>query len=248
MSMYGAQYVLSKCFKNKTNRLSANNQYSVQDYLNAVYDEENDALRICFDGVSPDGGDINIFVEGYVKKEDGKVIGFYSDEDFEKVLTPNSEQFYVDIPSDALYRWNGFEYVAVGGNSSSESGNNENAYPNDKGKELETKLQDIEKTIQSQYVIVSNTNEINLLNRQTAICVVENCILNLPEGELGSFVKIFIAKGASATIKSGENFISEDKINYMSVNQELTYLLLIFDVNSKTWFLTYADADSHLVL
>lgn len=247
MSMYQAQYVLSKCFKNKTNRLSANNQYSVQDYLNAVYDEENDALRICFDGVSPDGGEFNIFVEGYAKKEDGKVIAFYSDDEFKKVLTPNSEQFYVDIPSDNLYRWNSFEYVSVGG-SISDSEDTENAYPNDKGKELETKIQNIEKTIQNQYVIVSNTNEINLLNRQTAICVVENCTLNLPEGELGSFVKIFIAKGASVTVKSGENFISEDKINYMSLEQELTYLLLIFDVNSKIWFLTYADADSHLVL
>lgn len=246
MSFYQAQYVLSKCFKNKTNRLSANNMYSVQDYLNAVYDEENDALRICFDGDSPGGGGINIFVEGYAKIEDGSVVAFYSDEEFENILTPNAEQFYIDIKSDLLYRWNGFNYVGIG---SVELGEDENtAYPGNKGKELETKIQEIQKELNNQYVIVANTNEVNLLNRQTAICVVENCLLKLPKGEVGNIIKIYLAKGASVTISSNENYISEDALQSIEIDKELTYLFLVFDVNSNTWYFTYSDTDSHLVL
>lgn len=250
--MYQAQYVLSKCFKNKTNRLSANNLYSVQDYLNAVYDEENDALRICFDGSVPgeggssSGGRVEIFVEGYAKKENGEIVGFYSDEEFESVLTPNSEKFYIDINTDALYRWNGFNYVGI---SSVELGEDENsAYPGSKGKELENQIKNIEKTLENQYVIVSNTASVNLINRQTAICVIENCSLKLPEGDVGSFVKIYIAKGASANVESTNNLISEEQLKSITLNQELTYLLLIFDKNSNTWYFTYTDTDSHLVL
>lgn len=250
MTMYQAQYVLSKCFENKTNRLSANNLYSVQDYLNAVYDEKNDALRICFDGYNPDGGSsgsrVEIFIEGYAKKEDGEIVGFYSDEEFETLLNPNSEKFYVDINTDTLYRWSGFNYIGI---SSVELGESENsAYPGSKGKELENQIKNIEKTLENQYVIVSNTTSVSLLNRQTAICVVENCSLKLPKGEVGSFVKIYIAKGSSVNINSDENLISEEQLKSININQELTYLLLIFDNNSNTWYFTYADTDSHLVL
>lgn len=246
MSLYPAQHVLSKCFKNKTNRLSANNLYSVQDYLNAVYDEENDALRICFDGNSPDGGGINIFIEGYAKKEDGVIVAFYSDEEFENILNPNSEQFYVDINTDAIYRWNGFNYIGI---SSVELGNTSGtAYPGEKGKELEKQIEKIENAIKNQFIIVSNSTPINLENRQTAICVVENCSLNLPDGNLGGIVKIYLAKGSSVTINSKNNLISSDQLKSISIEQELTYLLLIFDVNSNTWYFTYTDIDSHLVL
>lgn len=246
MSFYPAQEVLRKCFKNKTNRLSVNNLYSVQDYLNAVYDEENDALRICFDGNSPDSGGINIFIEAYAKREDGKVISFYSDEEFENILTPNSEQFYVDIKSDSLYRWNGFNYIGI---SSVELGEDEGmAYPGFKGKELENQIKNIEKNINNQYIIVSNTNKVNLNNRQTAICVVENCVVNLPVGELGSIVKVYVAKGSSVTVHATNSYISEDKLNSLTVDKELTYLLLIFDINSNTWYFTYTDNESHLVL
>ena len=246
MSFYQAQEVLRKCFKNKTNRLSVNNLYSVQDYLNAVYDEENDALRICFDGNSPEGSGFNIFIEAYAKKEDGQVIAFYSDDEFENILTPNAEQFYVDINSDSLYRWNGFNYVGI---SSVELGDtNGTAYPGEKGKELEKQIQNLEKTIDNQYIIVSNTNKVNLNNRQTAICVVENCVINLPKGELGSIVKVYVAKGSSVKINSINSYISEEKLNSLTVDKELTYLLLIFDANSNTWYFTYTDNESHLVL
>ena len=249
--MYQAQYVLSKCFENKTNRLSANNLYSVQDYLNAVYDEKNDAIRICFDGSVPgDGnspvGSVEIFIEGYAKKEEGEIVGFYSDEEFQSVLTPNSEKFYIDINTDALYRWNGFNYVGI---SSIEIGEDENsAYSGAKGKELENQIKNLEKILENQYIIVSNTSNIKLNNRQTAICVVENCSLSLPKGEIGSVVKIYIAKGASVILNSSDSFISEEQLNSVTINQELIYLLLIFDNNSNTWYFTYTDNESHLVL
>lgn len=248
MSYYQAQYVLSKCFRNKTNRLSANNLYSVQDYFNAVYDEENDALRICFDGELPEGGGgkVEVFIEGYADIENGEVVAFYSDEEMQNIITPNTEKFYVDINTDALYRWNGFDYIEI---SSVELGEEEGtAYPGNKGKALEEQIKSLEKTINNQYIIVSNKSAIKLSNQQTAICVVENCSLKLPKGELGSVVKIYIAKGSSVKITSDYDFILEENSNEVSFDQELTYLLMLFDVNSETWYLTYSDTESHLVL
>lgn len=249
MSYYQAQYVLSKCFRNKTNRLSANNLYSVQDYFNAVYDEENDALRICFDGQVP-GGDptekVEIFVEGYAETEDGYVVAFYSDEEMQNIITPNSEKFYIDINTDTLYRWNGVDYIGI---SSIELGEEEGtAYPGNKGKELEKQIKELENSFNNQYIIVSNSSKINLFNRQTAICVVENCSLTLPKGEIGSVVKIYIAKGASVKITSDNNYILEENNKEFIFKQELTYLILLFDVSSNTWHLTYSDTESHLVL
>lgn len=249
MSYYQAQYVLSKCFRNKTNRLSANNLYSVQDYFNAVYDEENDALRICFDGQVPGGGPtekVEIFVEGYAEIEDGYVVAFYSDEEMQNIITPISEKFYIDINTDTLYRWNGVDYIGI---SSIELGEEEGtAYPGNKGKELEEQIKQLENSFNNQYIIVYNSSNINLLNRQTAICVVENCSLTLPKGELGSVVKIYIAKGSNVKIMSKDNFILEENNKEFVFNQELTYLLLLFDVNKGIWYLTYSDTESHLVL
>lgn len=249
MSYYQAQYVLSKCFRNKTNRLSANNLYSVQDYFNAVYDEENDALRICFDGQLPEGGGdivVEVFIEGYAEFENGVVTSFYSDENMENKLTPNSNRFYVDINTDTMYRWNGVHYVEI---TSVELGDSEGkAYPGDRGKELEEQIKDLKETINNQYVIVSNSSTINLLNRQTAICVVENCSLKLPKGELGSFVKVYIAKSSSVNITSDYNNILENNYKEINFNQELTYLLLLYDVNSNTWHFTYSDTESHLAI
>ena len=48
---YAAQEILKRCFENKSGKLkSSSGTYTVQDYLNAIYDSENDALRIITDG------------------------------------------------------------------------------------------------------------------------------------------------------------------------------------------------------
>ena len=44
---HSAQQILRRCFVNKTNTLRfSNTAYTIQDYLNAVYDEKTDSLRI----------------------------------------------------------------------------------------------------------------------------------------------------------------------------------------------------------
>ena len=249
MSYYQAQHILNKCFRNKTNRLSAGNMYSVQDYFNAVYDEEHDALRICVEGSIPESGggtNVSVFKEGYADIENGVVINFYSDENMENLITPNSDQFFIDINTDALYRWNGVEYIEI---SSIELGDEEGtAYPGNKGKELEQQIKNLEKTINNQYIIVSSEKSVNLLNQQTAICVVENCNLNLPAGTLGGFVKVYVAKGASVKITSKQNYIGEENYKELILNKELTYLIMLYDNNSNTWYLTYSDSESHLVI
>jgi len=53
------QYIFNKCFVNNTLRLKAGGFYSSQDYLNAVFDENSDSLRVSLDG--PSGGVTSVF-------------------------------------------------------------------------------------------------------------------------------------------------------------------------------------------
>jgi len=54
---YSSQEILRRCFDNNTGKLaSSSTAYTAQDYLNAVYDEQNDCLRISLSGYTPGGG------------------------------------------------------------------------------------------------------------------------------------------------------------------------------------------------
>lgn len=50
---HSTQEIFRRCFVNKTNTLRfSNTAYTLQDYLNAVYDEKTDSLRISSGGDS----------------------------------------------------------------------------------------------------------------------------------------------------------------------------------------------------
>lgn len=57
------QEILSKVFENKSGKLKGTSLHSTQDYFNAVYDEEKDALRVVVDGGGGGSGS-NISIDG----------------------------------------------------------------------------------------------------------------------------------------------------------------------------------------
>lgn len=67
-----SQEILKRCFQNKTGKLKATSgTYTAQDYFNAVYDSENDSLRISIDGLDfpTQGGSAGYWGEPVVSEE-----------------------------------------------------------------------------------------------------------------------------------------------------------------------------------
>lgn len=48
---FSTQEILKRCFNSATGRLTVTNTYDIQDYFNAIFDAENNSLRIAVDGV-----------------------------------------------------------------------------------------------------------------------------------------------------------------------------------------------------